>query len=164
MVAQRTRPPGIILGAEIDQSGLGRFLALRTRAEETRMAGILRNWWEAQAEVTRAAGTLRNWWEAQKQRANHGEFAQSCLRVIVTALVAVAYFPWVDWGAHTWWVFSFYLGFIPYALGTFAWTYCTTTSPRWLRYLTPIADMALPTVLLGVTGDRGGIMFFVYTW
>jgi two-component system sensor histidine kinase RpfC len=164
MVALRTLPARIILDAEIEKSGPGRFVARRSRAEETRMAGILRNWSEAQAEGTRPAGILRSWWEAQKQRANHGEFAQSCLRLTITVLVAFAYFPWVDWGPHTWWVYSFYLGFIPYALATFAWTYCTKTSPRFLRYLTPILDMAVPTVLLGVTGDRGAIMLFVYTW
>ena len=109
------------------------------------------------------AGTLRSWWQAQKQRTNYGEFAQAVLRVVLGLLLALGYFPWVEWGPHAW-VNAAYLGFVAYTLVMLAWVYRTKKSPGFLRYLTLTVDMGLATVLLGLTGERAAILLFVYTW
>src|SRR5262249_14690319 len=108
-------------------------------------------------------GKARDWWEAQKQRANYGEFAQSILRVVLALLLALGYFPWIDWGPYTW-VQYVYKGYLAYTLVTFAWIYRTKTSPGYLRYLPLPIDMGVATVLLGLTGERSAGLLFVYTW
>lgn len=107
--------------------------------------------------------SLHIWWEAQRARANYGEFAQAVLRIGLAVILMTAYFPWVDWGAHTW-VPVVYWGFVGYTIALFIWIYATSKTPRFVRYLTVVLDMGAATVLLGLTGDRNAIMLFVYTW
>jgi two-component system sensor histidine kinase RpfC len=106
---------------------------------------------------------LRSWWHAQKQRPNYGEFAQAVLRVVLGLLLAFGYFPWVDWGPHTW-VRATYLGYLAYSLVMLGWVYRTKESPAFLRYLTLTVDMGVATVLLGLTGERSAILLWLYTW
>ena len=47
-------------------------------------------------------GKARDWWQAQKGRANYGEFMQAVLRVVLALLLAVGYFPWIEWGPYAW--------------------------------------------------------------
>jgi two-component system sensor histidine kinase RpfC len=100
---------------------------------------------------------------AQRARANHGEFAQAVLRMGLAAFLMTAYFPWVDWGPHTWVPFV-YWGFVAYSVSLFVWIYSSKTTPLWVRYFTPVCDMGAATALLGLSGDRNAIMLFIYTW
>ena len=109
------------------------------------------------------AETLRIWWNAQKARANYGEFAQAVLRIGIGFVLVSAYYPWVDWGRHTW-VLHFIWGFVAYTLILFAWVYRTRESSDVIRFLTLAVDMGAPTILLGLTGEKGAIVLFVYTW
>src|SRR5712692_3358802 len=114
-------------------------------------------------EKARVAETLRIWWNAQKARANYGEFAQAVLRIGIGFVLVSAYYPWVDWGRHTW-VLHFIWGFVAYTLILFAWVYRTRESSDVIRFLTLAVDMGAPTILLGLTGEKGAIVLFVYTW
>ena len=109
------------------------------------------------------ARTPRIWWEAQKARANYGEFAQAVLRLGIGFVLVSAYYPWVDWGPHPW-VLHFLLGFVAYTLILFTWVYRTRESSDVIRFLTLAVDMGAPTILLGLTGEKGAIVLFVYTW
>src|SRR6266702_13072 len=114
-------------------------------------------------ENARVARTPRIWWEAQKARANYGEFAQAVLRLGIGFVLVSAYYPWVDWGPHPW-VLHFLLGFVAYTLILFTWVYRTRESSDVIRFLTLAVDMGAPTILLGLTGEKGAIVLFVYTW
>src|SRR5712692_2808128 len=114
-------------------------------------------------EKARVAETLRIWWNAQKARANYGEFAQAVLRIGIGFVLVSAYYPWVDWGRHTW-VLHFIWGFVAYTLILFAWVYRARESSDVLRFLTLGGDMGTATILLGLTGEKGAIVLFVYTW
>src|SRR5712691_11425665 len=114
-------------------------------------------------EKARVAETLRTWWNAQKARANYGEFAQAGLRISIGLALLTAYFPWVDWSAHTW-VLYVLLGFVTVSFILFAWIYRTTKSSDVVRFLTLAVDMGTPTILLGLTGELSAIVLFVYTW
>ena len=109
------------------------------------------------------AETLRIWWQAQRARANYGEFAQAVLRTGIGFVLVSAYYPWVDWGPHTW-VLHFIWGFVAYTLVLFAWVYRARESSDVIRFLTLAVDMGTPTILLGLTGEKGAIVLFVYTW
>jgi len=109
------------------------------------------------------AESLRIWWKAQKARANYGEFVQALLRIGIGVVLLSAYYPWVDWGAHTW-VLNFVLGFIILSFALFAWIYRTRESSDVIRFLTLAVDMGAPTIMLGLTGERSAILVFLYTW
>src|SRR6266581_1742438 len=114
-------------------------------------------------ENARVARTPRIWWEAQKARANYGEFAQAVLRLGIGFVLVSAYYPWVDWGPHTW-VLHFILGFVAYTLILFAWVYRARESSDVIRFLSLAVDMGTATILLGLTGEKSAIVLFVYTW
>src|SRR5437867_3437415 len=114
-------------------------------------------------EKARVAETLRIWWQAQRARANYGEFAQAVLRTGIGFVLVSAYYPWVDWGPHTW-VLHFILGFVAYTLILFAWVYRARESSDVIRFLSLAVDMGTATILLGLTGEKSAIVLFVYTW
>src|SRR5437879_5608095 len=111
----------------------------------------------------RVAETLRFVVQAQRALANYGEFAQAVLRTGIGFVLVSAYYPWVDWGPHTW-VLHFIWGFVAYTLVLFAWVYRARESSDVIRFLTLAVDMGTPTILLGLTGEKGAIVLFVYTW
>ncbi len=107
--------------------------------------------------------TLRVWWDAQKTRANYGEFAGAIVRVGIGFILLFAYYAWVDWGEQTWGGYLCW-GFLAYSLVLFAWTYRSKAASDVARYLPLVVDIGTATTLLGLTGERSAIVWFVYTW
>src|SRR3977135_3572913 len=106
-----------------------------------------------------AAEAAHAWWHAQKARANYGEFVQALLRIGVSVALLSAYYPWVDWGPHTW-VLNFVLGFIILSLALFGGIYRARGHSDVVRFFTLAVDMGAPTILLGLTGERSAILVF----
>src|SRR6266581_1986513 len=111
----------------------------------------------------RMTETLRVWWDAQKTRANYGEFAGAIVRVGIGFILLFAYYAWVDWGEQTWGGYLCW-GFLAYSLVLFAWTYRSKAASDVARYLPLVVDIGTATTLLGLTGERSAIVWFVYTW
>src|SRR6266436_3163664 len=106
---------------------------------------------------------LRIWWDAQKTRANYGEFAGAVVRVGIGFVLLFAYYAWVDWGEQTWGGYLCW-GFLAYALVLFSWIYRSRAASDVARYLPLVVDVVTATTLLGLTGERSAIVWFVYTW
>src|SRR6267142_553010 len=107
--------------------------------------------------------TLRVWWDAQKTRANYGEFAGAIVRVGIGVALLSAYYAWVDWGEQVWGLYLCW-GFLAYSLVLFAWIYRSKAASDVARYLPLLVDIGTATTLLGLTGERSAIVWFVYTW
>src|SRR5882672_4357896 len=107
--------------------------------------------------------TLRVWWDAQKTRANYGEFAGAIVRVGIGLALLSAYYAWVDWGEQVWGLYLCW-GFLAYSLVLFAWIYRSKAASDVARYLPLVVDIVTATTLLGLTGERSAIVWFVYTW
>src|SRR6266850_1998369 len=107
--------------------------------------------------------TLRVWWDAQKTRANYGEFAGAIVRVGIGVALLSAYYAWVDWGEQVWGLYLCW-GFLAYSLVLFAWIYRSKAASDVARYLPLVVDIVTATTLLGLTGERSAIVWFVYTW
>ena len=107
--------------------------------------------------------TLRAWWKTQEARANYGEFAQAALRVVIGLVILSAYYPWVDWGVHTW-AGYFLAGFLALSVVIFAWVYRRRESSDVVRFLTLAVDTGATTIMLGLTGELSAALVFVYTW
>ena len=107
--------------------------------------------------------TLRIWWDAQKARGNYGEFAGAAVRVGIGFALLFAYYAWMDWGEQVWGSYLCW-GFLGYALVLFAWIYRSTEASDVARYLALAVDISTATTLLGLTGERSAIVWFVYTW
>ncbi len=109
------------------------------------------------------AETLRIWWGAQKARDNYGEFAGAVVRVGIGFVLLFAYYAWVDWGEQTWGGYLCW-GFLAYSLVLFAWIHRSKAASDVARYLPLVVDVVTATTLLGLTGERSAIVWFVYTW
>jgi two-component system sensor histidine kinase RpfC len=107
--------------------------------------------------------TLRIWWDAQRARDNYGEFAGAVVRVGIGFVLLFAYYAWVDWGEQTWGGYLCW-GFLAYSLVLFAWIYRSKAASDVARYLPLVVDVVTATTLLGLTGERSAIVWFVYTW
>src|SRR6267142_636563 len=107
--------------------------------------------------------TLRVWWDAQKTRANYGEFAGAIVRVGIGLALLSVYYVLVDWFETVW---GLYLcrGLLAYSLVLFAWIYRSKAASDVARYLPLVVDIVTATTLLGLTGERSAIVWFVYTW
>jgi two-component system sensor histidine kinase RpfC len=107
--------------------------------------------------------TLRVWWDAQKTRANYGEFGGAIARVGIGFILLFAYYAWVDWGEQTWGGYLCW-GFFAYSLVFFIWIYRSNAASDVARYLPLVFDIGTATALLGLTGERSAVVWFVYTW
>jgi len=106
---------------------------------------------------------LRIWWDAKKARGNYGEFSQAVIRVGISFVLLSTYYAWMDWSEYPWVPYLFG-SFVAYSVVVFAWTGRARESSDVIRFLTLIVDMGTATILLGLTGEQGVILIFVYSW
>jgi two-component system, sensor histidine kinase RpfC len=107
--------------------------------------------------------SMRVWWEAQRARANYNEFVGAVVRVGLALVLLTAYYVWVDWRAQIW-VRYLYWAFVAYTLVVLVWIYRARECSDFHRFLPLIVDVSTATVMVGLTGERGAIVLFVFTW